>query len=349
MKKFLFLVLAFASLDSGLAGDKARFCASDFWTTATPEDMDLLKDPDFWCEGHGLRLIHRAVLARTGVFRAFLEKKPILNIPDQEGSTALILAASSKTPRIVNIRLLVGAGAGLDLQNKWGNTALIWAVYRGHSEIAQALVSAGANLNLQNERGDTALILAVRQGHPEIARALIKVGANPDLQNERGDTALIWAAIGGHSEIAQVLVSAGANLNLQNEWGNTALIWAAYLGHPEIAQVLVGVGADLNLQSKKGDTALIWAAMGGHSEIAQVLVGAGADLNLQNKWGQHRFDLGGDKRAFGNRPSFDQGRSRPELAKQKRRHRPPLGGEKGPQNHCVPVVKIRSRHRDQER
>ena len=173
--------------------------------------MDNLENPDFWCEGHGLRLIHRAVLASTDVFRAFLEKKPILNIPDREGRTALVLASKSNTSLLANIKLLVGAGADLNLQSVWGNTALIWAAREGDSEIAQALINAGAD---------------------------------PDLQNERGYTALIWAARGGHLEIAQALINAGADLNLQNEWGDTALIEAARKGNKTLVSLLLISGSD---------------------------------------------------------------------------------------------------------
>ena len=222
MKKFLILILAFAGLDSGLAGDEARFCEADFWKTATPQDMDLLENPNFWCEEHGLRLIHRAVLASTDVFRAFLEKKPVLNVPDRDGRTALILAARFKASFLANIELLVGAGADLNLQSIWGHTALIWAALRGGSEIVQALISAGANLNLQNKAGDTALIWAALRGDTKVVQSLVEAGADLDLQNQWGDTALIFAAHEGHLEAVQALVKAGADLDSQNQWGETA-------------------------------------------------------------------------------------------------------------------------------
>ena len=328
MKKFLLLILAFASLDSGLAQDEARFCEADVWKTATPQDMDLLENPNFWCEEHGLRLIHRAVLASTGVFQAFLEKKPILNIPNRKGRTALMLAAKSRTPLLANIQLLVGAGADPDLQDNRGSTALVLAIARGHLEIVKALVNAGADPNMRDSRDDAALHWAARGGDAEIFQILINAGADPDMQSELGNTALFWAAFRGHSEIFQILVKAGADLNLQNEWGDTVLNWVAATGNLLIVQDLVNVGAGLDLQNESGRTALFRAAFLGHLAIVQFLVNAGADPNLQDDRGDTALFLGGEGRESGNRRSFGQRRSRSELAKRRGRHRPDLGGER---------------------
>ena len=276
MKKCLLLILAFA-MDSGLAGDETRFCAADFWTTAIPRDVDLLENPNFWCKDSGFRLIHRAVFASTGVFQAFLEKRPVLNIPDREGGTALILAAKSRTPLLANIELLVGAGAELELQDKMGNSALIWAAEREHSEVVEALINAGADPNLQNSRGDFALKFAARRGHAEMVRVLINAGADPNLQTELGITALTWAAVRRYSEIIDALVSAGADLDVQNKVGDTALIWVSALGH---------------------------------SRVVRALVKAGANLNIKKRLGPHCPVEGGCYWAFGNRRNFNQSRSR---------------------------------------
>ncbi len=48
---------------------------------------------------------------------------------------------------------LISAGANLDIQDKDGNTALIFASWNRHHKIGLALIAAGANLNIQDKRG----------------------------------------------------------------------------------------------------------------------------------------------------------------------------------------------------
>ena len=70
-------------------------------------------------------------------------------------------------------------------------SALYWAAYGGHVAVFDRLVSSKfTDLNLQNKLGDTALLAAALKGHSEIVSALIKKGAKIELKNGNGDTAL---------------------------------------------------------------------------------------------------------------------------------------------------------------
>jgi ankyrin repeat protein len=51
--------------------------------------------------------------------------------------------------RTATVQALIGAGADLNLQDKFGVTALMWASRKGHTATVQALIGAGADLNLQ--------------------------------------------------------------------------------------------------------------------------------------------------------------------------------------------------------
>lgn len=55
------------------------------------------------------------------------------------------------------MRLLLAAGAKLDLQAESGRTALMSAASAGHVEIVRALLDAGANANLKDIDGKSAL------------------------------------------------------------------------------------------------------------------------------------------------------------------------------------------------
>ena len=193
---------------------------------------------------------------------------------DEDGNTALIGAAAKGHTE--TIQVLIQAGSELNKAGKHGFTALISAAAEGHTETVQALIQAGSELNEANNYGFTALIGAAAKGHTETVQALIQAGADLNKANNHGFTALIGAAAKGHTETIQVLIQARAALNQVNKYGNTALISAAHEGHTETVQALIQARAALNQVNKYGNTALISAAAKGHTEIVRLLRAAGA-------------------------------------------------------------------------
>lgn len=71
-----------------------------------------------------------------------------------------------------------------------GSTPLISACLFGKTEIAKLLINAGANLNIQNNDGSTALITASFFCRPEIVKMLLAKKANKTIKNNYGQTAL---------------------------------------------------------------------------------------------------------------------------------------------------------------
>lgn len=70
-----------------------------------------------------------------------------------------------------------------------GSTPLISAALFGKTEIAKLLINAGANLNIQNNDGSTALITATFFCRPEIVKMLLAKKANKTIKNNYGQTA----------------------------------------------------------------------------------------------------------------------------------------------------------------
>lgn len=94
------------------------------------------------------------------------------------------------------------------------------------------------NIELQNVYGDTALMCVCENGRKEIAELLIEKGANIDLKNKHGNTALTIACIIGHKEIVELLIEKGANVELQNITGSKVLGIACRNGYKEIVELL---------------------------------------------------------------------------------------------------------------
>ncbi len=59
----------------------------------------------------------------------------------------------------------------------------------GHNEVVSTLVRARAGVNIQNRFGNTALHKAASNGHLDVVATLIKAGADIKIRNKGGKTA----------------------------------------------------------------------------------------------------------------------------------------------------------------
>jgi ankyrin repeat protein len=113
------------------------------------------------------------------------------------------------------------------------------ASLNGHDRVATSLIEAGAGVDLTDKGGYTALMLAASNNHSALLRKLLAEGANPNLQEStKGWTALIWAAKRGHLESVAALVNAGARSDIADFAGETARSWAAKNHHTDVVRLL---------------------------------------------------------------------------------------------------------------
>ena len=128
-------------------------------------------------------------------------------------------------------------------------------------EVKQALAN-GTNVDVQNKYGDTALIKATDMGHFEIVKLLLENNALVNKENNDDLTALMKAAIRGHSKIVKSLLTSGADVNHSDLLGYTALMGAASGGHSKVVELLLATKKiDINRSFKKGGwTALMFVA-----------------------------------------------------------------------------------------
>jgi ankyrin repeat protein len=179
------------------------------------------------------------------------------------------------------VQALILAGADVNVQGGYFNTALQAASALGRKDIVQILVDAGADVNIQGGYLGNALQAASDRGYKEIVQTLVDAGADVNVQGGDYSTALQAASACGHKDIVQILVDAGANVNVQGGDCNTALLAASANGYKDIVQTLVDAGADINIQGGIYNNALQAASAYGHEDIVQILVDAGADINIQ--------------------------------------------------------------------
>ncbi|XP_012264632.2 uncharacterized protein LOC105690991 isoform X1 [Athalia rosae] len=125
------------------------------------------------------------------------------------GYTAVMLAALAEvrnsTHSSVANRLFQMADVNVRAKQH-GQTALMLAVSHGRNDMAKLLLDAGAAVNIQDEDGSTALMCAAEHGHTDIVRLLL---AHPDCDSSildvDGSSALKIALEAGNRDIGVLL------------------------------------------------------------------------------------------------------------------------------------------------
>lgn len=210
-----------------------------------------------------------------------------LSSKNKDGTTAITTASRLSSPAI--LKALVQAGADV-IQSVDGKQAIIHAAKEGRLENVKILIEAGANVDVQDIDQNSPLIYASIGGHVAVIECLIKANANVDGQNSFKKTALIKAAeLLRLESVESILQHAKGNkqfnIDLKDIDGNSALVAAANKGSMEIVSALIRSGANVDLKGKEGCTALFFAAGRLYYDATKTLIGAGANVNLRNDKG----------------------------------------------------------------
>lgn len=136
-----------------------------------------------------------------------------------------------------------------------------------NEDIVKMLIDAGADLNIQTRDGWTALMLSAERSKKtsteNTVKMLIDAGANLNIQNRDGLTSLMGSSKNSNTtsteNTVKMLIDAGAELNLQDRLGINALIYASGFSKnystENTVKMLVEAGADLSITDKNGKTA----------------------------------------------------------------------------------------------
>ena len=222
-----------------------------------------------------------------------------VNIMDETGRTALMMASIDGFTEVVKLLLQAGADPNIEQHipvkelfitsnlpetHTIGLTALMCASLQMNSEVTDLLLQANANPNQENA---LALMIAAEQGYPDIVQQLLEYGADPNSISDINGFTALHNVLDSRTKTAikltliQQLIEKGANIiNIQNEDGLTALMMATDDGLLEIVELLLQNGADPNIRGKKGWTALMYACNHGNSKVAKSLLRYSANPQL---------------------------------------------------------------------
>ncbi|WON77103.1 ankyrin repeat domain-containing protein [Serratia sp. UGAL515B_01] len=118
------------------------------------------------------------------------------------------------------INSFINAQYNLNVQDEHGYTAVILAAYHGHHTVVEILLKGGADPCLRDKRGNTALMGAIFKGEVKIARRLIATQCNPDSRNNAGQTAAMYASLFQRHALLAELKAKGADMYATDANGN---------------------------------------------------------------------------------------------------------------------------------
>jgi ankyrin repeat protein/serine/threonine protein kinase len=184
------------------------------------------------------------------------------------------------------LRLLIRFKAKVDLimlNSSEGISPLYLACLTGDADCVKILLEAGADVNLQASHGTTPIGVAAAKGFAHIIQLLLETKkVNLCLQCHRGDTPLINACLHGHIQAATLLLLYKPELiDMVNNPGHSPLYVAAQSGHHAIVQLLIDHKANLDIQATDETTPVYIAEVNQHTNIVKLLVMAGAEFPMK--------------------------------------------------------------------
>ncbi len=183
------------------------------------------------------------------------------NITTEKGDTCLMI--HNLHPKICQILLEIGTD--VNIKNNSGDTALIIAIYYKNVRIVKLLLQVpDIDVNIKNKDGDTALFKCLELNPDiEIVKLLLQVPSiDVNIKNKDGNTALLkcleWAR---DIEIVKLLLQVpNININIKSSRGQTAIHFAVYREHFEICQLLLVMPQiDLTIEDEDGKSIFYYA------------------------------------------------------------------------------------------
>lgn len=151
-----------------------------------------------------------------------------VNKVDENRQTALMKAIflpdKMHRTRYKIVKILLEHGARVNVVDREGKTALMWACVRGQENVVRKILDASLldlDLNGGDKFGNTALFYAASSGQVNTVKMLVtalkRFGLDIDKKNAQGMTPILEATKQGHDACAQVLMTEGkASLTIRD-------------------------------------------------------------------------------------------------------------------------------------
>lgn len=185
----------------------------------------------------------------------------------------------------------------LNDQDDKGFSAVMVAAMKGYVEAFRLLVYAGADVQLTNKSGETAIMLSKLNANFDMfEKVMLEFALEKGNRSAEGFYALHYAARRGDLDAVKLLTSRGYEVNVPDGDGYTPLMLAAREDHADMCKLLISRGSLCEFKNSRGETALSLARKNGGTEndavcvildeLARKLVLSGSDVWKHTKGGR---------------------------------------------------------------
>jgi len=152
--------------------------------------LDQSKTPNAKDDSDWTPLIISASAGHTDIVKVLLEHGADVHAVTNQGRGALLYAASKNRLEIVNT--LLAQGADINKQDVLGQTPLHRSAGPGHDEVVKLIINSQDSIvDVQDRYGNTALHYACEEERLITAKLLITAGANLEIENKEEKTPLM--------------------------------------------------------------------------------------------------------------------------------------------------------------
>lgn len=214
---------------------------------------------------HGNALQAASTRGEEDIVRLLIKAGADVNLTGGEHGTALGAACYSVHKRIVEMLLESGAEV-----NMLGGNALSKAVSREREDIIKLLVANGADANATNETSQSAFLAAIKRGRTQIVRIMLEESVTAVLPQAEA----LVAAIGtGKDDLIQLIHDRIGDLSAESS--SKALKAAAAAGKKDLVRAFLNREADPTTKGNHFLDALTAASAHGNEEVVQIVLDHG--------------------------------------------------------------------------
>ncbi|GAB1605425.1 ankyrin repeat and KH domain-containing protein 1-like isoform X1 [Argonauta hians] len=176
-------------------------------------------------------------------------------------STKSLMHVCCEKGKLDCVKILVQRNARLSPRDNWGQTPLMFGVLAERTEVTKYLLETHPDLiNDTDKYGDSALHFAVVNGMVDFIKILLDYNAQVNGLNQYGFTPLMTAivsrdidSLSQRKEVVNLLLDLGAETNLFEPRGKrTPLQLAVFTKNVDVVEILLQAGADPNMADRSG-------------------------------------------------------------------------------------------------
>jgi len=228
------------------------------------------------------------------ILKCLIDYRANLNLPDSEGSTALLHACWEDKPNTA--LALIDAGANVSQGSQAGRTPLMYAAMHGDDQIVQDLIAHKVALDATCNQGP-AIFWAASNKHLSTVKLLVEAGANANASSPNAHTLTLMGEAASNNDVDMIdfLAAHKVDVNAADPAGDTPLILAISWNAADATASLLGHGANPETPGKDGVTPLMLAAERGKVALVRALVNAKADLDATDSRGETALTRAGSR------------------------------------------------------